>query len=317
MYLYSVYGRYVGSNIEMPGFLQVEDGHCDIEIVWPESPAYYPGLDSAEAVYNSHYHPTEGGSKPFALFKIDGAYVLRWEELCDFEVPTDGSRIVCHPWPGVPWGEVNPFIQGRVIPLALNFQRAVTLHGAVVAVDGGAVALLGTSGTGKSTLSATFHALGHSLIADDLVAVWQDKDRPMVQLGPNHVRLDERSMEYMESRSDAPLQAFPDYDKTRVVLRSGDAGLAAGIPLRTIYLLERVGPDELKGPEIVALPLVESLPTLMQNISNKTILDKKRLGEQFELVTSMINKVPVRRLRYPSGMERLPEVCKAVDADRE
>ncbi len=316
MYHYRVYGRDVESNVGIPGFQQTESSRSDISVVWPDVSDKYPGLDEATAIYRSHYHPAEGGEKPFALFKTEEGFVVRWNDICDFEISGDGSRIVCHPWQNVPWGEVNPFIQGRMLPLALNFQGAVTLHGAAVEVDGGVVALLGTSGTGKSTLSASFHALGYTLVADDLVAVWQDGDEPTVEWGPNHVRLDEHSINFITSQLSEPLKAEPDYDKTRVTLRQPLADVSDGAPLRTIYLLERVEAGELEGPEIVELSSVNALPAIMHGISNNSILEKKRLAEQFGLITQMLNRVPVKRLRYPSSFELLPEVCKVVNADR-
>lgn len=316
MYYYRVYGRDLESNVEIPGFHQGSPQHTDIKVVWPEVPGMYPGLDNSKADYSSHYHPAEGGSKPFGLFRLESRVIARWDELCDFEVATDGSEIVCHPWPGIPWGEANPFIQGRILPLALNFQGAVTMHGAAAVVEGGVAALLGTSGTGKSTLSASFHSLGYTLVADDLVAVWQDDRDPYVEWGPSHVRLDENSIKYIASQQDDPLDAELDYDKTRVTLRSNQADLSGGNPLRTIYLLDRVEAGELDGPEIIELSSVEALPTIMQGISNRTILDKKQLADQFGLIGRMLGKVPVKHLRYPSGMEKLPEVCKAVNADR-
>ena len=314
-YHYQVYGVHVDSNVELPGFPQAEHGGSDVKIKWPEIPGRLSGLDDAEAFYGSHYHPVDGGEKPFAIFKTSGAYVLRWEGLCDFEVAEDGSQIICHPWPGVPWGEVNPFILGRLLPLALNFKGAVTLHGGAVVVQGGVAALLGTSGTGKSTLSASFHSLGHTLVSDDLVAVWQKDDVPMVEWGARHVRLNEKSLEFIRGRLDGKIVAEPDYDKTRLTLRDGRGDATGAIPLRTIYLLERVNPSELQSPEIVELPAVTVLPEIMQGISNRSILEKPRLAEQFELITRMLRHVPVKRLRYPSDMERLPEVCEAVNAD--
>ena len=99
-------------------------------------------------------------------------------------------------------------------------------------------------------------------------------------------------------------------------LRAAQADVAASLPLRTIYLLERVKPDELKSSEILKVPSIEALPTIMQGISNNTILSKKRLAEQFRLITQMLAKVPVKHLRYPSDMQRLTEVCNTVNADR-
>lgn len=313
---YRAYGRNLESNVEIPGFQEIEPTISDLAVTWSDLPSPAIGLDNSEAVYRSHYHPPEGGERPFSLFRLEASYVASWHELCDFEVSGDGMRIVCYPAAGVSWGDANPFIQGRILPLALNFRGAVTLHGAAVSVDGGVAALLGTSGTGKSTLSARFHSLGHTLVADDLVAVWQDGGTPTVEWGPNHVRLDDRSMQFVRQKIHDPLQAELDYDKTRVTLRPDQADIAAGLPLRTIYMLERVAEGELEGPEIVEVPPLTALPTIVQGISNRTILGKDRMAEQFKLIMSMLNDVPVKHLRYPSGMELLAGVCELVNADR-
>ncbi len=313
-FIYRAYGRLLRTDVELPGFEEADSGHIDIEIHWPDTPGHYGELDPETAEYSSHYHPESGGSKPFAVFRQDGRVIVRWEQLCDFEVTDDGSKIRCHPWLGISWGEVNPFIQGRVLPLALSYQGAVTLHGAAVAVNGEAVALLGTSGTGKSTLSASLHALGHPLMADDLVAVWLRSGAPVVEWGAGHVRLDETSTDLVAKRMGDSLRIDPDYDKTRVTLRTEQA--TDGIPLRTIYLLNRVDADLLERPETAEIPAIESLPAMMQGLSNSTILDRERKAEQFRMVTEMVGRAPVKQLRYPSDLDRIGEVCDLIIADR-
>jgi hypothetical protein len=61
-----------------------------------------------------------------------------------------------------------------VLPLALPLLDLEPLHGAAVAVHGGALLLLGPSGSGKSSLAAALANVGHGFLADDACAVDDD-----------------------------------------------------------------------------------------------------------------------------------------------
>ena len=63
------------------------------------------------------------------------------------------------------------YLLGWVLSFALVKQGYEPLHATAVVVDGKAVAFLGTSGDGKSTLAAAFLHAGHTLLTDDLLLI--------------------------------------------------------------------------------------------------------------------------------------------------
>jgi hypothetical protein len=68
---------------------------------------------------------------------------------------------------------------GPGIAVALHLRGHPLLHGAAVRVDSNAVAIVGTSGAGKSTTAAALVEAGASLLSDEVVAL-DDSDRPRI-----------------------------------------------------------------------------------------------------------------------------------------
>lgn len=82
-----------------------------------------------------------------------------------------GRRVVIAAEPDAAEDEVRAFL-GTVIFGALLHQREdLVLHGSAVEIGGRAVAFLGFSGLGKSTLAAGFRQRGHAVLTDDLCVV--------------------------------------------------------------------------------------------------------------------------------------------------
>lgn len=78
----------------------------------------------------------------------------------------------------------------QLLPRALAHDGALLLlHGGAVGIDGRAVLLLGATGAGKSTLSASFAREGHVLLGDDAQAVRLDPGGPQVRAVAPGLRL--------------------------------------------------------------------------------------------------------------------------------
>ena len=82
-----------------------------------------------------------------------------------------GKEIIVDAISGVEESLIRLPLLGMVLAAVLQQRGLLVLHASAVAFNGDAVAFLGGSGWGKSTLAATLYARGHPLVADDLVAV--------------------------------------------------------------------------------------------------------------------------------------------------
>ncbi|MDF2692263.1 MAG: Serine kinase of the HPr protein regulates carbohydrate metabolism, partial [Labilithrix sp.] len=74
------------------------------------------------------------------------------------------------PAPDAPAEELDKIKSGSAMLLVRHLRGKLALHGAVIELGGKAVALVGRSGQGKSTLAAALCGSGAALFADDAIA---------------------------------------------------------------------------------------------------------------------------------------------------
>ena len=81
--------------------------------------------------------------------------VARFFGLADFEIDTATAVVVSHPRPEADPAIVPILLTGTIVAYLLSVGGNLVLHASAVEVDGGALAFIGYSGQGKTTL-ATF-----------------------------------------------------------------------------------------------------------------------------------------------------------------
>src|SRR5207245_2121597 len=111
-----------------------------------------------------------------------GSAALYWQEVGAFQI-TAGREIIVEPASGVEARVLRLFLLGPALALLLVQRGLLVLHASAVEVAGRAIAFLGESGQGKSTTAAAFHACGHPVVADDVVAVQIEDGGPLIYPG--------------------------------------------------------------------------------------------------------------------------------------
>ena len=107
----------------------------------------------------------------YTFCRVDGGYVGRMPGIADFVIDEDLRRVVCHP-ATVGRSQVIPIVvPGTVTAFLLSVGGGFVLHGSAVERAGRALAFVGVSGQGKSTMAAMFCASGASLVTDDVLPV--------------------------------------------------------------------------------------------------------------------------------------------------
>jgi hypothetical protein len=161
-YVYGAYGLGIHSVIPLPELVPLAEANADVVLK----------IESIDWI------PTEYWVK----FTDDEVY-LCWDELGKFLVK-GGSEVVVDPHPGVDDSLIRLPLLGTVLAVLLHQRGLLVLHASAVEIDGRAVAFLGAKGAGKSTTAAMLYARGHTLIADDIVAIdLSDSERPMLLPG--------------------------------------------------------------------------------------------------------------------------------------
>ena len=99
----------------------------------------------------------------------DGSTYVCWEGVGEFLVAANGRRITSRPAADASRESFQVYMLGQALSFALVKQRFEPLHATAIVVDDRAIAFLGGSAFGKSTLAASFLAAGHRLVTDDLL----------------------------------------------------------------------------------------------------------------------------------------------------
>jgi hypothetical protein len=113
----------------------------------------------------------------------------------------------------------------------------------------------------------------------------------------------------------------PGAEKRRVPIGPGGFGAFASevspaAPLAGIYLLDRRDPEGCRSPAIAPLSRREALIELVRHSFLPHLVEAVGLQPaRLDLLSRLVRDVPMRRLLYPSGFARLPEVAAAVRQD--
>lgn len=235
--LYSLHGLRVASAIPLaaPGI----SGASDIRVSWgkPRAIGTGPGPGRLVAVSN---HP----STRYAISRDEHVVTMRFESLFDFVLDLNSSIIDVVPDFGAPRGLASVLLGGSVLSAWLLMQGIGVLHASAITVGDGAVAFVGGSGSGKSTVAALLCARGFGLLGDDVVRTKvRSRDLPLVFPGMNAIRLRPKASEIGGSFAD--VARSPD-GRTQVNLP---------VPAEPVPLRAMVFPRPRREGEAVLRPL--------------------------------------------------------------
>ena len=147
-------------------------------------------------------HRSARPSQPDIAAEPDGAHVLDWSGYVQVRIDASLKSIALSSTPDR-LHLLPSIVMGWAIGYLLVLRGAVCLHGSVVRFRGRTVALLGDSGTGKSTLAAAAVRAGADLLSDDLVAFSDPRSSRSVAAGAATLRLTPETAEALGIGPDA------------------------------------------------------------------------------------------------------------------
>ena len=220
-----------------------------------------------------------------------------------------GREIIVEPLPGVEEALLRHYLLGPIMTVLLRQRGLFVLHASAVVLHGHAVAFLGSSGRGKSTIAAAFAAHEYAVLADDYAAMTIYPGSCEVLGGVPRLRL------YNESAAllGAAVEGLPPFmfegRKRSYVMPQG--ALPVSLPLKRLYLLMEGSAFrfEAVAPQTAFLAL--TLHTHMRPLK----VTSAAQARHFKQCTQLANAVPVRRLIRPRTLERLSELVRLVEHD--
>lgn len=260
------------------------------------------------------FHPSPAPPADGEIFVWEGRYGMRLDALGDdwrFSSRLDGvfivdravSRIDFHSDDRVPTAAAIDVLTRRVLPRLAIATGALTVHGAALSRDDGAILMFGQSGAGKSTLTAALAQAGWHIASDDLTMIRAGTGGALIHPGATGVCLwgDTRDALMLDP---ARCVAMPGYDgKWR--FEPEDAPGTVPASLRALVFLERSA--DVIAPRLDRIALGEAVREATRQL---IALDPTAPGfaPANRLLRAMTG-IPAVRLVYPSGYGTLPAVA--------
>lgn len=243
------------------------------------------------------------------FYRSPAGYLLRFPGLADFTVSADGCSCDCVPSPGVSEATIDHLLLNQVLPLALSKRGKMVFHGSAVEGPNGAIAFLGVSGRGKSTLAASLTVNGHRFLTDDGLVLEYVDDRYMVQPSHPSLRLWEDSQTQLlgEGADVAPRIDYPS--KARLLAGPTLGHCAEPQVMRAAYFLGDGSATEI---EIERLTEAESVVAWAAQSFLIDLEDRSLMKSHFHRIAALANTRPCYRLDYPRRYEDLSRVIRAV-----
>lgn len=305
---YRLYGLCVRSQWVLPYFECAEADPPAVELV--EGPA----LLFEEAVREAAGQQSAAEWFQHTCLR-DGSNYLRWSELFEFLVSADGCRIAGRPLTDVSFEAFHTYLLGVVLSFSLLKRGLDPLHATAVVVDGRAVAFLGDTGYGKSSLGGAFIQIGYPVLTDDLLVLREGNQGFSAYSGPPRIKLIPEIARNLLGEQVTGIPMNPLTRKLVIPLDRHQSHQAA-VPLKTLYVLTR--PSASARSERVTLRRLSqrsAFLALLKNAFNTDIIESERLRRQFLLCTRIASTVPMKLLSYPRSLASLPLVRDAILSD--
>ncbi len=285
----TVFGLDVSADVQL-SFLQ--DAHATatgrpLEITVATEPAQAPiWPESAELVCDQRL---PDGTVNFRIQAHPEAGYLIWGPTYGgHRLSRDGRSALCMPEDQVEAAWQRMLI-AQVLPFAAVLQGLEVLHASAVTWKGGAVAFVGPSRAGKTSIAVELCRRGSGFLADDVLALECSGEQLLGHPGTPLAGVDHAEAQRLSSAGDPSVaQAVATNERERLV----PMGSAAGpVPLRALFLLER-RPD---GPSRPHFEPAADPKLLLANTFNSVLTQPERLLRLFE-VSALAARHPIERV---------------------
>jgi len=251
---------------------------------------------------------TKDGEVLAALHEAADSYVIHFMRLARFQVSRDCSMVRCTPFRSCSPALMRHLFLDQIMPLLLSLTGEWVMHASAVEHEGRAIAFVGDSGAGKSTMAATFGRAAGRILADDSVMVRETAGQFLVSAPYASLRLWEDSAAALRLGRG---QAAHRNGKRRF-LRSSQVSFAAGpLPLDAICVLDRTNSRD-GAAALCRMSAADALVLLVKSTFKFDISQRSFLEREFRFLSHLVASVPCYRLTVPDSLDELPSLRQLV-----
>lgn len=243
------------------------------------------------------------------IYREDDTYRMRFPGLADFIAHRVTGQAECTPVEGVNHTTLQHIYLNQVMPAILSMLHRPVFHASCVVVDGVAIAFIGDSGKGKSTLATHLALHGNPMLTDDgLELEWAAEGYLAL---PSHpaIRLWDDSRAKLLPANAVALPAVQHTSKNRFA--SDGLFLFSEQPtlLRRAFFL---GDGDTRSIEITQLSPQRAHIAWLEHAPMLDTHDRARIVSQFEQIKRLVEMRISYTLNYPRDYNRLPELTAAL-----
>lgn len=238
--------------------------------------------------------------------RASSGWILRFPGEADFWIEAGLGTVTA--WPAI---DADPAVTQKlfdnsILPLLGNHAGGLFLHGSAACIDDAAIAFLGHSRSGKTTLAGFFAKSGHPFMTEDVVDLYRESSDYTLRPKPSSLRLFKDSAEHLLGRN---LDYAASSGKQSIAAADELPFMDEHRPLTAICVL---GEDHNAPLSLRALSPAAALPRLLPHAFILDVEDKPRLKSHFERLGQLAQHVPVYALDYPREYSALPKVRSAI-----
>lgn len=254
---------------------------------------------------------TPEGEIKAEFHRCSDGFLVRFPGEADFVIDSACRRAAGWPAPETAPDHFESLFQHGVVPLVGNHSGGLFMHGSAVAVAGRAIAFLGLSRGGKTTLAGAFAKAGFPFLTEDVIELTRSGDAYLLHPKHARLRLFVDSAAYLLGREIAHAD---DDDKHSVAGGEGLPFSDRPAPLARLYLLGR---DHAAPLAITRLEGTAALAELLPHSFVLDVEDKPRLRGHFGRIGALSESVGCCTLDYTRQYGELPAVIDAILSDIE
>ena len=237
---------------------------------------------------------------------------MTWSDYVTFLVH-EGRKVIVDPQPQIEEQIVRNLFLGPVLGVALNQRGLHLFHASVVRLAGNAVAILAPKGWGKSTLAAILHSRGHTVLCDDIAALEQGKQQPLIQPGFPMLKLWADTVRAIGHNPEEYPRLHPQLEKHIYDLGSGFSSTPQ--PLRAVLVMQP-GDKPIVVPLSGKEALFQILPHWYGTLYNGDLLPIFGSQNHLRECALLAKHVPVYGLRLPrslTGAQKAAQFLETLD----
>jgi hypothetical protein len=239
-----------------------------------------------------------GSRQYYAATAVDEGFRLRFFGSCDVLLDRDLTRATVHPMAGADLDLLSVLVGGTLLAFVLTLRGEVVLHASAVQVGDEALAFVGASGMGKSTMATLLCADGARLVTDDILRLDTTSSPPTCALGATELRLRKGADHLAERFGTSPGRRTTGDD--RQALAAGP-GATEDLPLAAMVVPLPDHSPERRTTEITRLSSTEAMVLLSQFPRLLGWQDEAVRRASFHQLADVVDRVPVHLALLPWG----------------